>query len=249
MRDPELDQSVTPEAFATMMRYMNTRFAVMIGNKGRSGHPVLAFPETRAIQRIIMPLSGEKDAIARVKDRRFKDKRGYTHDWFWWWSRSKHRKTVHGVIFKPGEPQFIGRYYNTGYPLFVVEPQSGEGHKPYLDHILEVICDKQEQLYEAVISSMAQIVQHPQSRVDNVCLCVRGKKGSGKGTLAQIFGQLFGRHYLYSNTLRRVTQKFNAQLRDKLFVFLDEGFWQGGNRDADKLLRNLHYGAEVDRGA
>ena len=228
--DPELDSSVPQEVYEQLVHYMNSRYAIVIDNQLGSKPVILGFPRNIDNPEDTYGLLSESAVILHVKNRRLKDRRGYSHDWYWWWSRSRSRRVVWGVVFKPGEPQMVRGAYNMGYPLFAVEPKSGEGHLPYLDHIRGVICGGRELWFENVINSMAHTVQNPQARTSNICLCIRGTRGSGKGTFVDIFGRLFGRHYLYVNDMRRVTKQFNAQLADKIFVFLDEGFWgSGGN--------------------
>lgn len=116
---------------------------------------------------------------------------------------------------------------------FNVEPRPGDCQL-YLDHILHNVCSGREEYYEYLIQWMARAVQFPASPGE-VAIVLRGGKGAGKGTVAKIFGRLFGRHYLQVANPSHLVGNFNAHLRDVLFLFADEAFFAGDKRHESVL--------------
>ena len=114
-----------------------------------------------------------------------------------------------------------------------------DGCNLYLDHIYNIICGNYEgqrrrDLSNYIIGWMSKALTHHTEGKVTVAIVLRGGKGSGKGTVQKIFGELFGRHYLHLLSLERFTGRFNIQLLDKLFVFIDEVMFEG-----DKKIENL----------
>lgn len=111
---------------------------------------------------------------------------------------------------------------------FNVEPRPGDCSL-YLNHIKDNVCSGNESYYEYFIKWMARAVQTPASPGE-VAIVLRGGKGAGKGTVAKIFGRLFGRHYLQVANPSHLVGNFNAHLRDVIFLFADEAFFAGDKR-------------------
>ena len=85
---------------------------------------------------------------------------------------------------------------------------------------------------------MAKIIQDPGGDRPGVCIVLRGERGVGKGTFVNIFGSLFGSHYIQVTHSQQVTGRFNAHLKDSILVFVDEGFW-AGDKQAEGLLKAM----------
>ena len=67
---------------------------------------------------------------------------------------------------------------------------------------------------------------------------MHGPGGSGKGTLAHLFGSFFGPHFQAVNSQEKLTGKFNRHLMEAQLVFADEVDFKDGGQ-ASKTLRNL----------
>jgi hypothetical protein len=67
---------------------------------------------------------------------------------------------------------------------------------------------------------------------------MRGEKGTGKGTFAQIMTDIFSHHALHVSNSRHVSGNFNAHLVDVLLLFLDEAFW-AGDKQGEGVLKAL----------
>lgn len=116
---------------------------------------------------------------------------------------------------------------------FNVEPRPGNCDL-YLNHLKNNICSGNAAYFDYLVKWMARAVQNPASPGE-VAVVLRGGKGAGKGTVAKIFGRLFGRHYLQVANPSHLVGNFNAHLRDVIFLFADEAFFAGDKRHESVL--------------
>jgi len=84
---------------------------------------------------------------------------------------------------------------------------------------------------------MARCVQFPYKQGE-VALIFQGGRGAGKGTLAQIFGKIFGTNYVHISDADHLVGKFNDQLRNAILVLADEAFY-AGNKTHENVLKAL----------
>ena len=56
--------------------------------------------------------------------------------------------------------------------------------------------------------------------------------------MAQVFGSLWGRHFLHISSAKHLVGQFNAHLRDCCFLFADEAFF-AGDRSHESVLKTL----------
>jgi hypothetical protein len=140
-----------------------------------------------------------------------------------YWLEHEGRRTYSGLQFSPGEDLSHTDIYNlwTGWP---VRPDKHSKCDLYLEHIREVICSGDAELYDYVLAWMANAVQKPQDR-PGVALALRGKRGTGKGFFVNEFGGLFGKHYVHLSNSRQLTGQFNRYIATAQLVFSDEAFW------------------------
>jgi phage/plasmid-associated DNA primase len=101
----------------------------------------------------------------------------------------------------------------------------------------EIICSGNEEHYRYLIGWCAHCVQHPEKQAE-VAVVLRGLKGTGKGTLAQVIMRIFRNHSLHITHSRHLVGNFNAHLFDALFLFVDEAFW-GGDKQGEGVLKGL----------
>lgn len=138
------------------------------------------------------------------------------------WLRHQHRRQYWGVEFDPANNS--GRKYNM-WKGFAVEAKQGDWSL-FRRHIETVLCQEQQELIDFTIGWLARAVQLPWVQAETA-LVMRGGKGTGKGTFANIFGALFGPHYLAVSNKQHLIGRFNSHLQDKVIMFVDEGFWAG----------------------
>ncbi len=106
----------------------------------------------------------------------------------------------------------------------------------FLDMTRDVICSADLEHYEYLLNLMAFTVQEP-GIPSEVCVAMKGKPGTGKGTFARTFGSLFGRHFVHLDRTEQLSGKFNASLSGKVVVFADEAFFAGDKQSLGSLKR------------
>jgi hypothetical protein len=149
-----------------------------------------------------------------------------------WWFHHPRSRRVERVAFAPGR-ELPDNIYNL-WQGFAVDPVPGDAHLPYLEHLRVSLCNEDEANYRYLLGWLAQAVQHP-DRPGQVVVVLRGGQGTGKGTFANYFGRLWGRHYMQVMQTKHLVGEFNHHLADLVVLFADEAFFAGDKTNADVL--------------
>ena len=80
--------------------------------------------------------------------------------------------------------------------------------------------------YDYLVRWIAYALKNP-AKQGEVAVVLKGKEGTGKGTLAKIIMHLLGQHAMAVSNARHLVGNFNAHLRDAIFLFADEAFLAG----------------------
>jgi hypothetical protein len=150
----------------------------------------------------------------------------------WWLKHPRHRH-YRGVTCDPegSPPEHLNLWSGWG-----VEPGDGDW-SALRDLIGEVLCDGEEQNFRYVLDWIANMVQRPASPAE-AAICFKGDLGVGKGTLGRALLRIAGRHGLPVSSPAHIVGRFNAHLRDCVFLFADEAFW-GGDKQGEGALKAL----------
>jgi hypothetical protein len=151
-----------------------------------------------------------------------------------WWLGHPLRRQYTSLVFSP-EHEVEGAY--NLWKGFSCEAIPGKNHEPWLEHLRENICGGNLVWYEYLIRWMARGVQHPGSQGE-VSVVMRGGRGTGKGTVATVYGSLWGRHWLHLSSAKHLVGNFNSHLRDAVFVYADEAFF-AGDKSHESVLKTL----------
>lgn len=152
------------------------------------------------------------------------------------WLESKLRREYEQVVFDPSD-RLNDRYFNL-FKGFAVQPDEHGDWSILRDHVRDVICCGNKDVFNYVMGWMARLFQDPGGERPGTALVFRGAQGSGKGTLANILGHIVGTHYRHILQPVHLTGRFNTHLKDALLVFCDEVTW-GGDRAAEGILKGL----------
>lgn len=76
------------------------------------------------------------------------------------------------------------------------------------------------------------------ARPAEVALVFRGRKGIGKGSIAQVIGKMIGDSFWATADMDHVIGNFNGNLKSCAFLFLDEALW-AGSKQAERKLKNV----------
>lgn len=151
-----------------------------------------------------------------------------------WWLYHPLRRQYETMVFAPRRD--VPDAYNL-WQGFTCEAIPGRGHEPFLEHLRENVCSGVTEHYDYLVHWMARAVQHP-GEPGQVAVVLRGERGVGKGIVAQIFGGLWGRHFLHISSAKHLVGQFNAHLRDCVFLFADEAFF-AGDKQHESVLKTL----------
>ena len=121
---------------------------------------------------------------------------------------------------------------------FAVKPKpKSRGYSNFDDHLLNNVCRGNRDIYRWLFGFFAHMVQRPRERI-GVALVMRGKMGSGKTKVGEIFGSLLPRHYCLVDDPRYVIGQFNAHMGNCLLLQADEAVW-AGDKAAEGRLKGL----------
>jgi Family of unknown function (DUF5906) len=146
------------------------------------------------------------------------------------WLRHPQRRQYECVVFAPGRD--VPNHFNL-WRGFAVQPRPGNCSK-FLAHLRDNVCCGDEELFNWVVGWFANIIQHPELKM-GTSLVLRGKMGTGKTKVGEVFGSLFGAHYVLVSDPRYVTGRFNSHLVSCLLLHCDEAFWAGDHAAEGKL--------------
>ena len=150
------------------------------------------------------------------------------------WLGSAKRREYRGIIF---EPQIKNdKFYNL-FSGFAYHPVYGDWSL-FKKHIFENICAGNLSDFDWLISWLARTVQQPGGEKPGTAVVMRGERGTGKGIFAEIFGKIFGHHFLQITNSKQATGRFNAHLKDCLLLYLDEA-WFAGDKGSEGVLKGL----------
>jgi Family of unknown function (DUF5906)/Primase C terminal 2 (PriCT-2) len=146
------------------------------------------------------------------------------------WKSHSNAAHYHRVVFNPAIPTgHNGKTWNT-YEGLAYDPVPGEWGK-FRQHLSDVICDGRNDLFEWILNWFALGVQKPAELI-GTALVFKGPPGTGKGIVAEIYGKLWGPHYISVTQASHVLGRFNAHLASKRVVFIDEGMFGGNRKEA-----------------
>lgn len=149
------------------------------------------------------------------------------------WLRWSNRRRYERIVFLPGQSTPKGAF--NLWRGFAVDPKPGDWSR-LKAHILGNICSGDGGLCEYVLNWMAHAVQRP-GEPGHVALVLRGKRGTGKGKLAETLGALFGPHFVHASKPGDVVGTFNAHLEHTSLLFADEAFFAGDKVHEGELKR------------
>jgi hypothetical protein len=132
------------------------------------------------------------------------------------------RRKLSGIKFFPGKPRILPNNVLNTCSGFAVRPKEGDCSL-FLNHCRDIICNKDPVLYKYLLGWMAGIVQKPWDLQRATALILTSpNKGTGKSKFGDVFGSLFGRHYMAISDKSHLTGKFNAHTSELVLMLADE---------------------------
>lgn len=165
------------------------------------------------------------------------DKKGnkiqeYVEAGSWWWKHPMRRSFSH-VGFEP--EKIVPGMYNL-WRGFAEDPAPGDWSL-FRELMLHNLCRGNKEHYEYLFKVLAYWFQHP-GQQGHISVVLQGLEGTGKGTFGHTIGTLWGKHYYHLIHGDHLTGRFTGHLMDKVFIFADEAFFAGDNRNVD-IIKGL----------
>ena len=118
-----------------------------------------------------------------------------------------------------------------------MEPTPGDCSL-YWQHVRDVICAEDDELYGYVRKWMAHAIQRT-AILPETALVLRGNQGTGKNTFVGWFGRLFNSaHYAELASMNSLVGRFTGHLANKIIIFANEATW-GGDKQSEGVLKAL----------
>jgi hypothetical protein len=154
-----------------------------------------------------------------------------------WINYGNHRQ-FDGLEFVPGGPEVLpGNLFNT-WRGWAVAPKKGDCSK-FLNHVQDVICSGDADLYKYMMDWLADCIQHP-NKPGEVAVVLRGTMGVGKGVFTSTLGELFrpGIHFTQIVHQDQLVGKHNKHLVETVLANVDEAYYAGDVKHRS-VLKNI----------
>ncbi len=153
-----------------------------------------------------------------------------------WIMHSKRRTYEGGLVFRPdGNVPSDTLNLWTGWD---VEPDASADCSLIFSYILDVVAAGNKEHADYIFSWLADIIQNPAQK-PGVALVLKGKKGVGKDTLAEIMKMIIGRqHCAHVPATERLTGRFNSAFATVILIHVEEAIW-GGQRESKGVVQSL----------
>jgi hypothetical protein len=154
------------------------------------------------------------------------------------WLADRNRRQFSGIEFfpNPDGAEATPGYLNL-WRGFSVEPSEQGSWSIFRDHLLKNVCQEDDRLFDWVFGWFAHIVQRPRERV-GTALVLRGRMGTGKTKVGEVFGLLIAAHYFQVDDPRCVVGNFNAHMAACLLLQAEEAVW-AGDKHTEGHLKGL----------
>jgi hypothetical protein len=129
----------------------------------------------------------------------------------------KNQFLVTGIKFYSKDTNYLSLFQ--GYPYENNNPNhlhnnSTDIIKPFLDHILNIISDSNNDLYNYILNCISYLLQNPGSKTE-IAFIIIGEQGTGKNKLfTDVISKLFGRYAIANeNNINNIIGRLIVHLR------------------------------------
>ena len=112
--------------------------------------------------------------------------------------------------------------YFTGYDYTLLPTHDESLITPFLNHILEVIADNNQQLFDYIINWYSLILQQPAGKTESA-IVITGDQGTGKNVFSNVLCELMNRYSNPNlNNIDHIVGKFNTELENMKLIVCNE---------------------------
>jgi hypothetical protein len=157
------------------------------------------------------------------------------------YARWPDRKDIWSIIFDPSAPPKKG-VLNL-FDGFPIKPNSKTSWSILRNHLFEVWANENEELFNWIMTWMADIFQNPGEKRGS-SLVLQGDKGTGKSLPLTYLKKLVGKYSLVISDANHLTGRFNSHQKGCLLIICEEAVW-AGDKQAEGVLKNLITGGNI----
>lgn len=158
------------------------------------------------------------------------------------WLGSPYRLNFNSVVFKPTSTVYEYEFNIwTGFNVdnSRLESASASECPKFLDFMQEIICNGSEILFNYVLDWCADAVQNPEEK-QGVALVLRSEvNGTGKTFFCNLFGRLFGKHYMLASKADHILGRFAGEHLDRNIILGAEEAVFVKNMQAKNELKDM----------
>jgi len=170
-------------------------------------------------------LQGRTDFINVNEDLTFMDNNGKNVSFVSIWLKDAKKRVYNKIQFLPMQ-ETPADTYNTfiGYAVLNTKLMNTDiENSLIMNHVKNVLCNNNEDMYKYFINFMANMIQSPHKKT-NTALIIKSLQGVGKDTFFNWFGNnIIGKEYFFNeDNLELVFGKFNSCIENKILIILNE---------------------------
>lgn len=155
------------------------------------------------------------------------------------WLRSTGRREYESMTFAPPPAAAPPGALNL-FAGWQVEPDDNPRNRPnhFIQHVEEIICSGDSELFKWVMGWLAQMVQSPGKKMGTALALRSDIEGVGKSILGEAMIPILRDAYVVLAATDQLMGRFNSSLAYKILVQAEEAFW-AGDRAAEGKLKDL----------
>ncbi len=167
------------------------------------------------------------EGFARLDNTAVRNHRGAPSTQSRAWLESPLRRGFTGITLDPTQDRETRSGEYNLWRGFAVEPSEIGTFDLFRHHLRENICGGDDQQFNYLWRWLAHGVQHPERRAEVAPVLHGVAKGTGKTTVSEVYGHLWGKHYQLFDNSNQALGRFNGHYARLLFIGWEEAVWAG----------------------
>lgn len=142
--------------------------------------------------------------------------------------------TIEEMVFYDENPKTFNLFQ--GYEFDQVEEVELELIRPFIDHVYNIICSRNNDLYKYLMYWIGYLFQDPKAKTQ-VAIVLTGAEGTGKTTFTEVLCHLLGNYANDNAKIDEITGRFNNILMSKKLLVCNEvkSFISNKSYDSDRM--------------
>jgi hypothetical protein len=135
----------------------------------------------------------------------------------------KNQFLVIGVKFYSKDSNYLSLFQGYPYENNNTCNISTDIIKPFLDHILKIISESNNDLYNSILNWISYLLQNPSSKTETAFIIIEEQGTSKNKFFTDVISKLFGRYAIANeNNINNIIGRFNSLFENKILVICNE---------------------------